>query len=101
MADDKNPPPGAGATPQIQLQIDEVTAQGSYSNVVVINHTDAEFILDFAFLQPTMPAARVRSRVIASPRHAKRILAALQQNVARYEERFGEIPLVPGEGLVH
>ena len=101
MADDKNSPPAPGQVPQIQLQLDDTIAQGNYCNVVVLNHTDAEFVLDFAFLQPTMPTARVRARVITSPKHAKRMLAALQQNVARYEERFGEITLAPGEGLVH
>jgi hypothetical protein len=76
---------------QIQIDLDEATAQGAYSNLVLINHTDGEFILDFAFLQPAAPRARVRARIISSPRHTKRLLRALETNVQRYEERFGKI----------
>jgi hypothetical protein len=98
MADDKKPPvPPTG--PQIQIQLDEVIAQGVYTNFVLINHTENEFILDFAFIAPATPTARVRARVLSGPRHTKRLLRALQQNVARYEERFGEIELE--ETLVH
>jgi hypothetical protein len=77
--------------PQLQIDLDEVTAQGAYSNFVLINHNDAEFVLDFAFLQVGAPRARVRSRIISSPRHTKRLLRALEFNVRRYEERFGKI----------
>lgn len=76
---------------QIQIDIDDGTAQGAYSNLVLINHTDAEFILDFAYLQPAAPRARVRARIISSPRHTKRLLRALETNLQRYEERFGRI----------
>ncbi len=79
--------------PPIQLQIDDPVAQGSYTNLVVINHSENEFVFDFAYLQPGNPVARVRSRVISSPRHTKRFLLALQQNLQRYEERFGAIEL--------
>lgn len=76
---------------QIQIDLDETTAQGSYCNLVLINHTDSEFILDFAFMQPAAPRARVRARILSSPRHTKRLLRALETNIARYEERFGKI----------
>jgi hypothetical protein len=92
MSDAPKPPPGAQ---QIQIDLDEVTAQGLYCNLVLINHTDAEFILDFAFLQPSAPQARVRARILSSPRHTKRLLRALETNVQRYEERFGKIEDVP------
>lgn len=82
--------------PKIQLQMDEETAQGKYSNLVLINHTENEFLLDFAFLQPANARAKVCARIISSPRHTKRLLTALQKNVERYEERFGEID-VSGE----
>ena len=58
---------------------------------MLINHTENEFVFDFAFLQPGNPVARVRARVISSPRHTKRLLGALQKNVARYEARFGSV----------
>jgi hypothetical protein len=94
---------GAEPTPpQIQIDLDEVTAQGAYSNLVLINHNDSEFVLDFAYLQPGAPRARVRNRVISSPRHTKRLLRALEYNLRRYEERFGKIdepePLPVGPG---
>lgn len=79
--------------PKIQLQMDEQTAQGRYANLVLINHTDSEFILDFAFLQPSSPMAKVCSRVISSPRHTKRLLRALQKNIERFEDRFGSIDI--------
>jgi hypothetical protein len=76
---------------QIQIDLDEGTAQGAYCNLVLINHTDSEFILDFAFMQPAAPRARVRARILSSPRHTKQLLRALEANVQRYEDRFGKI----------
>ena len=66
----------------------------------LVNHTETEFLLDFVFVQPMDPRAKVRARIISSPKHAKRFLAALQENVTRYEERFGTIE-AGGEGPVH
>ena len=95
----------AAGTPQIQIDVDDTTAQGAYSNLVLINHNENEFVLDFAYIQPSAPRARVRARIISSPRHTKRLLRALEHNVRRYEERFGRIeepepmsipPLPPG-----
>ena len=91
-------PERPGELPQIQIDLDESTAQGAYCNLVLINHTDAEFILDFAFIQPAAPRARVRARVISSPRHTKRLLRALEVNIQRYEALFGKIEeTVPAE----
>src|SRR5215475_3617422 len=81
------------STPKLQVQIDEDVAQGVYSNLVLLNHTENEFVLDFAFIQPSNGRAKVRSRVISSPRHTKRLLQALQKNLERYEERFGAIDI--------
>jgi hypothetical protein len=78
-------------TPKLQVQIDDDVAQGVYTNLVLINHTENEFVLDFAFIQPGNGRAKVRSRLISSPRHTKRLLAALQKNLERFEERFGTI----------
>jgi hypothetical protein len=91
MADHPRPAPGDPNVPQVQIDIDDAVAQGTYSNLVLINHNDNEFVLDFAYIQPTTPRARVRSRIIASPRHIKRLLRALEHNIRRYEERFGRI----------
>lgn len=88
MSDQPKIPPNA---PQLQIELDEVTAQGAYSNLVFLNHNDAEFTFDFVYVQPGTPRARVRSRIIVSPRHAKRFLRALESNVAHYEQVFGKI----------
>ena len=89
---DANQPPSGGKPPQpLQLQVDDDVAQGAYSNLVLINHTENEFVLDFAFMAPGSPRAKVRARIISSPRHTKRLLRALQKNIERFEERFGEI----------
>ncbi|HEY0707045.1 MAG TPA: DUF3467 domain-containing protein [Polyangia bacterium] len=87
MSDASKTPPAQ----QIQIDLDEVMAQGTYCNLVLINHSDSEFVLDFAFLQPAAPQARVRARILSSPRHTKRLLRALESNLQRYEERFGKI----------
>ena len=94
--------PDEPTAPKLQIQIDDDVAQGTYSNLVLINHTENEFVLDFAFIQPTNGRAKVRSRVISSPRHTKRLVQALQKNLDRYEERFGTIDVTAeDEPVVH
>ena len=82
---------------QIQIEIDDATAQGAYSNLALITHSESEVIFDFVFVQPQAPKARVRSRVITSPAHAKRFLKALEENIRNYESRFGEIKISPSD----
>ena len=77
----------------IQIQLDEDVAQGMYVNMAVVQHSSAEFVLDFIFIHPGQPKAKVRSRIIIAPEHAKRLLLALRDNLAHYENRFGEIKL--------
>lgn len=90
------------APPKLSVQLDEDIAQGVYANLVLLNHTENEFVLDFAFIQPNNGRAKVRSRVISSPRHTKRLLLALQKNLERYEERYGRIELgADDDPLVH
>jgi hypothetical protein len=94
--------PDEPAPQKLQIQIDDDVSQGIYSNLVLINHTENEFVLDFAFIQPANGRAKVRARVISSPRHTKRLLQALQKNLERYEERFGAIDIgVEDEPVVH
>lgn len=78
-------------TQQLQIQIDDDVAQGIYANLATVTHNPTEFVLDFIYVQPQQAKAKVRSRVITSPQHIKRLLAALEENVARYEKRFGPI----------
>ena len=80
---------------KLEVQLDEEMAQGVYVNLAAVNHTDTEFILDFIFVQPHAPRAKVRSRVVTSPRHARRLLAALEENIRSYEQRFGPIEQLP------
>ena len=76
---------------QLNIELSEAMAEGIYSNLAVITHNPTEFVVDFVQVVPNMPKARVKSRVILSPHHAKRLLAALQDNVAKYERQFGDI----------
>ena len=78
---------------QLQIQLDDAEANGRYVNMALVNHTETEFTLDFIYVQPQAPKAKVRARIISSPKHTKRLLMALQENVRRYEERFGSIDL--------
>lgn len=77
---------------KLEIHLDDETAQGVYVNMAVVNHNDAEFTVDFIYAQPQGPRAKVRSRIITSPRHLKRLIAALQENLQRYEQAFGQIP---------
>jgi len=81
---------------QVQIQIDDDIAQGNYANLAMVNHTETEFTLDFMYVQPQQPKARVRARIISAPKHTKRLMQALQDNIRRYESRFGTID-VTGE----
>lgn len=87
---------------QLQVQLDDDVAQGAYVNMAMVNHNDTEFTFDFIFIQPQQPKAKVRSRIITSPKHAKRFLLALQDNLAKHEQKFGVIDVSgPGPGDVH
>jgi len=76
---------------QIQVELDDATAQGIYTNLALVAHTETEFLFDFLFVQPQQPKAKVRARIISSPTHTKRFFLALRENLTRYEVRFGEI----------
>ncbi len=78
-------------TEQIDIQLSEEVAQGVYSNLAVISHSSSEFIVDFIRIMPGVPKPDVKSRIILTPEHAKRLMFALQDNVRKYEQHFGEI----------
>lgn len=78
---------------QLQIELKEDVAQGTYANLAVITHSSSEFILDFVRIMPGIPKAGVQSRVILAPEHAKRLLRALEENIGKYEELFGKIRL--------
>ena len=75
------------------LQISERVANGTYSNLVIVTHSPTEFVLDFASILPGVNKANVVSRIIMAPEHTKRLLRALEDNLAKYENQFGEIEL--------
>ena len=81
---------------QINIELDESVGSGEYANFVIITHSPAEFVMDFTRLLPGMPKAKVNSRIIMAPSHAKAFLKALNDNVSRYEKKYGEIK-VPGK----
>jgi hypothetical protein len=76
---------------QINVELGEKEAEGSYSNLVIISHSPAEFIFDFTRLLPGIPKAKVHSRIIMTPQHSKMFLSALKENIEKYENSFGEI----------
>ena len=75
----------------IDVELDAEVAQGHYSNLAIISHSTSEFILDFAAILPGLPKANVKSRIILTPEHAKRLLMSLQDNITRYESNMGQI----------
>ena len=77
----------------IDVELDAEVAQGHYSNLAIISHSTSEFIIDFAAVLPGLPKAKVKSRIILTPEHAKRLLLSLQENIARYETNIGRIEL--------
>lgn len=76
---------------QINIELSDEIAQGVYSNLAVITHSASEFVVDFVRIMPGMPKAPVKSRVIITPEHAKRLLRALQENISKYESLHGPI----------
>ncbi len=81
---------------ELKIEIGEHEAEGVYSNLVIVSHTDSEFILDFARLLPGKPKAKVHSRVIMNPKNCKLFLNALQDNLNKFEAKFGKINVMTG-----
>ncbi len=76
---------------QINIELSEEMAEGVYTNLAIITHSNAEFVTDFIQMMPGMPKAKVRSRVVMSPQNAKRLMNALAENIQKYEQSFGHI----------
>ncbi len=81
---------------QLNIELSEEVAQGIYSNLAVITHSSSEFVIDFVRIMPGIPKANVKSRVILTPEHAKRLLMALQDNIKKYESVNGPIKVRSG-----
>ncbi len=76
---------------QLNIELDEKIAEGTYANLAIINHSVSEFVVDFVNVMPGTPKAKVKSRIILTPQHAKRLMKALAENVSRFEKAHGEI----------
>lgn len=76
---------------ELQVELGEQIADGVYANLVIVSHSDSEFIFDFARMLPGKPKARIHSRVIMNPKNAKLFLKALQDNISKFEKKFGAI----------
>lgn len=83
---------------QINIELPDEIAEGTYSNLAIISHSNSEFVLDFIQIVPNMPKARVKSRVILTPFHAKRLMKALGDNIQKFENQFGNISEDDGGG---
>ena len=81
---------------QLNIELSEEVAQGTYSNLAIITHSTSEFVVDFVRVMPGIPKAGVKSRIILTPEHAKRLLMALQDNVKKYESQHGHIKVSQG-----
>ena len=85
MADEKNQPN------QLNIELPEEISEGIYANLAIISHSHTEFVLDFVRMMPNVPKAKVKSRVVLTPPHAKRLMRALMDNVKKFEEQHGKV----------
>ena len=92
MADDKN-------QHQLNIELSEEIADGIYSNLAIITHSNSEFVFDFIKVMPGMPKAKVKSRILMTPQHAKRLMQALKDNVTKFESAHGPIKVDGGPVL--
>ena len=86
MSEKKNP-----QQPSINIEVSEEVAEGVYSNLAIISHSNSEFVIDFIRMMPNVPKAKVKSRIVLTPQHAKRLLNALRENVNKFEAQFGVV----------
>jgi hypothetical protein len=84
---------------QINIELSDEMAEGTYSNLAIITHSHSEFIVDFIKMMPGTPKAKVKSRIILTPQHAKRLYKALQDNITKFERLHGEIIVPEAETL--
>lgn len=85
---------------EIQIELSDEVAQGTYSNLAIISHSSSEFVLDFVRIMPGVPKAKVKSRIILTPEHAKRLLLALSDNIEKFEQQNGAISIQSDPGFL-
>ena len=81
---------------QIKIELDDSVGQGEYANFAIVTHSPAEFVMDYIRVLPGMTKSKVKSRIIMAPMHAKTLMMALQDNIKKYENKFGEIKITKG-----
>lgn len=84
---------------QLNIELSEEVAEGIYSNLAIITHSNSEFVLDFVKVMPGVPKAKVKARILLTPEHAKRLMAALADNISKYESVHGTIKQREGIGI--
>lgn len=84
---------------QINIELNEEVAEGVYSNLAIITHSNSEFVIDFIKIMPGVPKAKVKSRILLTPQHAKRLLYALKENIGKYEAVHGKIQEIEGNTI--
>lgn len=85
MSEEKNQPN------QLNIELPEDIAEGIYANLAIISHSHSEFVVDFIRMMPNVPKAKVKSRIVLTPQHAKRLMRALADNIKKFEGQFGAI----------
>jgi hypothetical protein len=76
---------------QLNIELSEEMADGTYANLAIVTHSFAEFVIDFVNVMPNVPKAKVKSRIVMTPQHAKRVMRALIDNIKRFETQYGTI----------
>lgn len=84
---------------QLNIELSEEIAEGTYSNLAIISHSNSEFVIDFIRVMPGVPKAKVKSRILMTPEHAKRLLLALQDNIHKFEAKNGKIKDIETGGI--
>jgi len=84
---------------QINIELSEEVAEGIYSNLAIITHSNSEFVIDFVRVMPGVPKAKVKSRILLTPQHAKRLMGALADNISKYEAVHGTIKQTEAIGI--
>lgn len=83
---------------QLQIELKEEVAEGTYANLAIIAHSSSEFVIDFVRMMPGIAKAKVKSRIVMTPEHTKRLMYAIQDNIRKYEAQFGEIRMPEQRG---
>lgn len=84
---------------KLNIELSEEVAEGIYSNLAIISHSNSEFVIDFIKVMPGMPKAKVKSRILMTPEHAKRLLSALQDNINKFEANHGKVKDIEAQGI--